>query len=161
MKKILMSIILLLTCTLFASAQEQLNTEKYGFKMDIPDGFVFDTYEEGNFGGLEGYELASDTYVSAYAYRGEASKNDIYQFGIQQTSIPADYWKTVEKGSDENGFKWWEIYKAQSSGKTLYAILGKNASKEMYYLFFVLAPNASYKAYEADYQNWIKSCRGI
>ncbi len=161
MTRYLSTLLICLTIAGSAICQDQLNTKKYGFKMDIPSGFEFDTYEDGNFGGLEGYELESDTYVSAYAYKGEATKNEIYQFGIDQTSIPESYWKTVGEGKNENGFKWWEVYKAKYDGKLLYAILGKNATKEIYYLFFVLAPEESFELFEEDYMNWIESCQGI
>lgn len=159
--KITISIGVLLIIMIQSSTAQKLNTEEYRFLMDIPDGFKFTTSEEGKFGIMEGYEAESKTYLYALAYRGEASKSEIYDYGVQMTEIPKSNWTTKEKGQNENGFAWWEVYNATDGSSNVYAIISKNAKAEVYYMFLVLAPKSSFNKYKGDYLKWIESCRGV
>ncbi len=143
------------------NAQEQFSTQEYGFKMNVPEGFEFETYEEGGFGIMEGFESESESSLFACAYIGQISKEDIYSFGVEATGIPENQWEQAGVGANENGFKWYEMYQSEYEGKALFAIVARNHSKAISYLFFVLAPSGSYSKYQSDYENWIESCRGL
>ena len=76
MKKLFYFIAIVMCLFLFISA-DMLDTEEFKFVMQIPPGFEFDTYEEGRWGGIDGYEEESETTLVAYAYMGKTTKEKI------------------------------------------------------------------------------------
>lgn len=158
MKNMLIGLLLFVFC--YGSLYSfNFDAEEYKFEMDIPEGFEFMTREVKDWGGLKGYEAESETYVLAYTYLGETNKNRIYKFGEKETGIKKKYWKKISNSEDENGFEWTEMYKASDGESSIYAILGKHESEEIYYLFFVLAPVESFDEYEEEYLDWLYSCK--
>jgi len=55
----------------------------------------------------------------------------------------------------------WEKWVAEGKQYSLYALVGKNAEHDIYYLFFILAPNESFETYEQDYLKWLDSIEAL
>lgn len=166
MKKLfLLFLITFFTFGLFAQEKtfvsEKFVSEKYKFKMDVPDGFVFKTAQDGEWGRMIGVHPKTDTKLNAFTRKGVYTKDEIYDFGVNKTGIPRGEWKLVAEGKDKNGFEWYERYKSDYNGKVLFALIGKNKGNDIYYLMFVLGPKGEFVKHEKNYKEWMNSLTGV
>ncbi len=161
MKKLfLLFLVSLFTVGLFAQ-NEKFVSNKYKFKMDVPDGFVFKTAQDGEWGRMIGVHPKTDTKLNAFTRKGVYTKDEIYDFGVNKTGIPRGEWKLVAEGKDKNGFEWYERYKSDYNGKVLFALIGKNKGDDIYYLMFVLGPKGEFVKHEKNYKEWMNSLTGV
>ncbi|MCD4792440.1 MAG: hypothetical protein K8R54_04345 [Bacteroidales bacterium] len=161
MKKLfLLFLVSLFTVGLFAQ-NEKFVSNKYKFKMDVPDGFVFKTAQDGEWGRMIGIHPKTDTKLNAFTRKGVYTKDEIYDFGVNKTGIPRGEWKIVAEGKDKNGFEWYERYKSDYNGKVLFALIGKNKGDDIYYLMFVLGPKGEFVKHEKNYKEWMNSFTGV
>ena len=143
------------------SQEEKFVAEKYKFEMNIPDGFRFTTKIVDEWGIMKGVHNKTNTILWACSREGEYTKKQVYDFGIEKSGIPKAKWVKVANGENKNGFLKWERFRSDHNNKTMFALIGKNASSDFYYLFFVLGPTKQFKKHESKYLDWIKSFKGL
>ncbi len=159
-KMLLFTLVGFLTLNLF-SQDDKFVAEKYKFEMNIPNGFKFKTKVVGEWGIMKGFHTNTKTVLWACSKEGEYTKEKVYDFGANKSGIPKDKWEKVAEGEDKFGFKKWERFKSKHNNKTLHALVGKNATSNFHYMFFVLGPSKEFKEKEAAYFAWLKSFRGL
>lgn len=156
-KVLLVVLVVLFSNNLFS---DFFNTEKFKFLMDIPEGFVFETYEDEQWGGIIGEEYESETILYALSYIGEADPEEVYDYAVSMSQIDESYWSEYDSGEGD-GFSWWAQYSAENDEYEIHTILGGSEYEDISYIFYIITPVESFKIYEEDYLNWLKSVEVI
>jgi hypothetical protein len=152
-----MAFVALFVISSSASAQwQEFKSDEYGFRMLVPgstEGVAKDF--GGGWGGMY-FEAGAHTKVYGVAKLGPAETPEaVRAFGATATGIPADQWKQESKGTDWNGFTWYEVYSAEGGGKVMGAYLGA-APKGSYFIYMETTPE-EYEASQAAFEKWEES----
>lgn len=132
-------------------------SEDFGLSMLVPEGARF---KEMEYGGGWGALYANYQGVQLWAVGklGAPEKaEDIEAFGVKVTGIPAKYWKTIDKGKNSHGWKWYRTVKA-SDGKTI-VFGGYGVGPRGSYLIILVTGKPDFEENYDDYMKWYKSIR--
>ena len=151
--QILTTFVALFVMTGIAFAEwTEFKSDKYGFSMQVPakgEGVAKD-FGDG-WGGLAWEEGSTQLYGVAKLGAGETPEA-IREFGVKATGIPAADWHQEAKGTDTQGFKWFEAYSAEGEGKIMAAYLGVGPKGS--YLLYVMTTPEEYEAHKAAFEKW-------
>lgn len=146
-----------LVCATPSAAQEwkTYDAGEYGFSMLIPsDATVSEKEWGGGWGGLfsdyEGVKLWGLAKLGK-----KHSAEEIEEFGVKLTGVPADAWKQVGKGTDDNGWIWYRTVEATKGGVLVFG--GYGVGPKGSYLLVMKTTVADYDAHKADYKKWYDS----
>jgi hypothetical protein len=132
-------------------------SEEYGFSMLVPEGTKFEEKEfEGGWGALYANYQGVKLWAVGKLGAPEEAK-DIEAYGVKVTGIPAKYWKTIDKGKNAHGWKWYNTVKA-SDGKTI-AYGGYGIGPKGSYMLILVTSKQDFEENNNDYLKWYKSIR--
>jgi hypothetical protein len=136
---------------------ETYRSEKYGFQMLSPKGTKFEEREfKGGLGGL--YAKYGVVELFGLAQLGEeATLDEIEEIGEEITGIPGEFWKKIDEGTNENGWKVYRAYQAKQGNIVLYAGLGTGPKGS--YLLLLKTTADDVAKYEASYKKWYDSLK--
>lgn len=159
MKKTLLAALLItLTASLPAMAEEwkRYSAPDYGFSMLVPAGISLVTKEfGGGWGGLKG-QHEGVTLLGIAKLGDQATAEEIENFGVAVTGIPADSWVQIDEGSG-NGWKWYKTVKATRGSKVLFG--GYGTGPKGSYLLLIETTESDFRDDRSDYQTWYDSIR--
>ena len=165
MKNKLQAVVILLSICLLSwgnsiasqSEWEVYRSEKYGFEMLSPKGAKFEEREfKGGLGGL--YAKHGVVELFGLAHKGGAATiEEIEEIGEEITGIHGEFWKKIDEGENENGWKIYRAYQAKQGNIVLYAGLGTGPKGSYMLLLKTTADDVA--KYEASYQKWYNSLK--
>lgn len=153
-KKVLLVVLFLIFSNQLFS--DSLDTEEFKFLMDIPEGFVFETYEDEQWGGIIGEDYESGTILYALSYLGETDPEEVYKYAVSLSLLEESYWIEYDSGEGD-GFLWWAQYSAENEEYEIHAIFGQSEYEDISYIFYIIAPVESFELYQEDYISWLES----
>ncbi|RME02704.1 MAG: hypothetical protein D6805_09110 [Planctomycetota bacterium] len=142
-----------------ADLKTHYTISKHKFALPFQGEILMYTAQKNKWFAAIGWENTTQTLYACYAYQGKVSKEEIYQFGIQESGVGEKYWEEVDKGENDNGLAWWEVHAAVGKKESLIALVGKNAHHNIYYLFFIKTTNQNYQKYGKQYAKWLENLK--
>lgn len=133
---------------------KDFDSEKFGFSMRVPETMTIDAGALGEWGGLHG-QLDFINLWGLAKLDSFPKVEEMRQFVIAQSKIPAIAWKKIDSGKDVRGFTWFETWQAGNAKAVAYAIIG-HGPKGAYALFLLTTP-LSVAVSAKEYVAWYNS----
>lgn len=140
---------------------KEIKSDEFKFSMTVSIDTKLESKIKGKWGGLWGGNEKLGTEITAFGFKGKLVDEEIIDFAVQESGIPVEEWSEVKKEENINGFEWREIYKVSKNDKTLYAVVSKNQYHNIYYMFFIMAPNEIFEKHKEGWDAWLQSCKGL
>ena len=135
----------------------EYRSDYYGFSMKVPTGTRL-VEKESNDGWGFLYAEHEGVEVFAWAKLGtQATPEEIERFGVRVSGIADRHWKIVNRGMNQNGWRWFRTAEA-TDGRTL-IIADYGTGPKGSYLLFLKTTEEDYAKYKADYITWYESVR--
>jgi len=158
MKRVLFTMTALICLMGFvAAANADWRVEKsdeYGIGMLVPSDMKMAAKADGKWAGF--YGKLGVVEIFGLVNKGTFSKDEeIGEFAIKISGVPANAWKEVDKGQNAAGWKWWRTFQATDGKNLVYALYGHGPKGS--YLIFLSTTVADYTANKAAYLKWYNS----
>jgi hypothetical protein len=140
-----------------AEGWTEYKADEYGFTMQVPKGTQF-TEKEGTGGWGELHATHEGVSVYALGKLGApVDAKEIVAYGVKVTETAADKWKTIDKGADRNGWKWWESVEVTDGNTVVFG--GYGVGPKGSYMMLMKTTATDFAAHKADYAKWYESIK--
>lgn len=131
--------------------------KKFGFQMSVPKGTVLLGKDWKNgWGGL--YGNYRGVQVWGLAQLGKQHRPAAFKlFGVLITGIPGKRWWKIDAGKNQQGFEWYETYRAVDKRRVVLCTFG--VGKRGSYMLVLETSRKSYARDKAQYVRWYSSVR--
>src|SRR5262245_3329679 len=138
-----------------ADGWDTYRSDKYGFTMLTPSGTQFKERELG--GGWGTLEATHEgiKFLAIGKLGAPATPEEIETFGVRLTGLAPQQWKQVDRGQNQNGWKWYRTVEATDGRVLLFG--GYGVGPKGSYLLLLQTTVKDYEEHKADYQKWYNS----
>jgi len=136
-----------------------ITNDDYGVEMTVPSGTRMVAKEfSADFAGVVGRRGEAEFSIVGSEAR-TPTLEELQDFTIVLTGIPANSWSAVGEGKSENGWKWWNAYAASNDTHALFAVLAEGKKGAVIVLLYTTQDDLQANA--ADYAKWFKSVKSL